>query len=202
MAVSSRRKQENNPASLHAKIQMRQRILEYVRPARVLDLFCGHRTLWREVWQYADAYVGCDLSPWVTTEATRFACDNRRLLRCLDLTSFNVFDLDAFGSPWEQAIILAARRRWKKGEFGAVAITDGSALKTRWGALPNAMRILCGLDSQKIAPTMAGSIDLHRVAIAGFVQRAGLKVKKQWEAVGPPPACVYYAALVVEGTGA
>lgn len=120
----------------------------------------------------------------------------------LDLGQFNVFDLDAFGSPWEQMVILAARRRWKKGEPGGLAITDGSTLKTRRGALPNAMRILCGMAEQKIAPTMAGSEELRRVAIAGFVRRAGVKVTKQWEAVGPPPARVYYAAICFEGVGA
>lgn len=197
-----KKKTENNPKALAAKIQMRERILEQIQPARVLDLFCGHRHLWEAVWRHAGSYVACDAAPWAIGEAPRFACDNRRLLRCLDLAQFNVFDLDAFGSPWEQMVILAARRRWKKGELGALAITDGSTLKTRWGGLPNAMRILCGLAGEKIAPTMADSEELRRVAIAGFVRRAGVKVSKQWEAVGPPPAFVYYAAICFEGIGA
>src|SRR3990172_2102615 len=108
---AGRPKRENHPASLSAKVELRQRVLEAVQPARVLDLFCGGRSLWRAVWQYAQDYVPCDVTPWTIAEASRFVCDNRRLLRSLDLHSFNVFDLDAFGSPWGQMAIPAARRR-------------------------------------------------------------------------------------------
>jgi hypothetical protein len=186
---------------LSAKVQMRERILEEIAPARVLDLFCGHRELWRQVWNRAAEYAGCDASPWALGEAPRYACDNRRLLRCLDLQRFNVFDLDAFGSPWEQLILVAARRKWSKGERGAVAITDGSTLKTRWGDLPFAMRDLCGLSGAKIAATMVGSEDLRRLAVAGFVRRAGVRLTRQWEAIGPQPARLYYAALCFVGIG-
>lgn len=193
------KKRENHPVSLQAKVQLRRHVLEQVKPARVLDLFCGHRTLWREVWQYAERYAACDAFPWTIAEAPRFACDNRRLLRSLDLSAFNVFDLDAFGSPWEQVVILAARRRWAPGELGAVVITDGSTLKTRWGALPNALRVICGFPDDKIAPTVAGAEELRRLAIAGFAKRAGVKIRKQWEAIGPAPAQLYYAAIIFEG---
>lgn len=196
---AGRPKRENHPASLSAKVELRQRVLEAVQPARVLDLFCGGRSLWRAVWQYAQEYVPCDVTPWTIAEASRFVCDNRRLLRCLDLTAFNVFDLDAFGSPWEQMMILAARRCWKADEVGAVVITDGSTLKTRFGELPGAMQVLCGFTGRRIPATLAASDDLRRLALAGFARRAGVRFVKQWEAIGPSPGKLYYAALVFTG---
>ena len=186
---------------MEAKVAMRQRILEQVKPANVLDLFCGHRTLWRQVWQFAENYVGCDARPWELTEPARFVCDNRRLLRCLDLSAFNVFDLDAFGSPWEQVIILAARRKWAAGERGALVVTDGSTLKTRWGQLPRALALLIGVSETKMGATTTGAEEIRRIALAGFARRSGVKILRHWEATGPRPACLYYAAMCFEGLG-
>lgn len=193
------RKRENHPASLNAKVELRRRVLEHVKPAQVLDLFCGKRTLWRQVWQYAQEYTGCDEAPWTIAEAPRFVCDNRRLLRCLDLQAFNVFDLDAFGQPWEQMAILAARRAWHPGEVGAVVLTDGSTLKTRFGEMPRAMQVLCGFSGTRIPATMAKSEELRRLALSGFARRAGIRLQKQWEAIGPHPGFLYYAAIVFTG---
>lgn len=199
MKSPGRLKRENHPLALTAKVGLRRRVLDQVKPARVLDLFCGEQVLWRAVWQYAQEYVGCDDTPWTMAEDPRYACDNRRLLRCLDLQAFNVFDLDAFGSPWEQMTILAARRAWRPGEIGAVVVTDGSTLKTRWGEMPGAMRGLCGFSGTRIPATMVKSEELRRLALAGFARRAGVRPFKQWEAIGPSPAYVYYAAIVFKG---
>jgi hypothetical protein len=72
-------KRENHPASLGAKVAMRQRVLDTVKPARVLEAFCGHHRLFREVWHRADRHVGCDMAPWAPGDPVRFVCDNRRL---------------------------------------------------------------------------------------------------------------------------
>ena len=65
--------------------------------------------MWREVWHEAAAYVGCDLK-WYRDERLAYVADNRRVLRAIDLKPFNVFDFDAWGAPWEQVLILIARR--------------------------------------------------------------------------------------------
>jgi len=184
---------------LNAKVLLRRHVLEAVKPSHILDLFCGERILFRAVWQYAQDYVACDDMAWTIAEEARYVCDNRRLLRCLDLHEFNVFDLDAFGSPWEQMAILAVRRPWDPGERGAIVITDGSTLKTRFGELPGAMQHLCGFTGRRIPATTAGAEDLRRLALAGFARRAGVRPLKQWEAVGPRPAELYYAAVIFTG---
>jgi hypothetical protein len=35
---------------------------------------------------------------------------NWRVMRAIDLAPINVFDFDGWGEPWEQVIMLAARR--------------------------------------------------------------------------------------------
>ena len=151
--MRSRLKVHNTPSATAAKVALRQHVLDRVSPARVLDAFCGGGVMYGAVWRKAKAYVPCDSARWAPGDPVRFVCDNRRLLRCLDLGDFNVFDFDAFGSPWEQVLILAARRRWGTGEKGGLVLTDGSALKTRWGALPAALAELVEGGSRRSAAT-------------------------------------------------
>lgn len=110
------------------QVQIRREVLASVRPARVFDAFSGLGVMWAGAWKLADSYVGCDLDFYVEEPRRRFVGDNRRVMRAVDLQAWNVFDLDAPGSkpPWEQLVILAARRRWGKGERGAVVVTDGA----------------------------------------------------------------------------
>lgn len=193
-------KTDNHPASLKAKIALRENLLGAVGAdkARVLDCFCGHGAMFRAVWHQAGLYMGCDSREWEPTDPPRFIADNRRLLRCLDLQQFNVFDLDAYGSPWEQLLILAARRRWKKGEPGALAITDGSSLKLRWGQIPAAMAAMAGTGGA-CAPATSGGDALMRIALSGFFRRAGIKPVRIWEARGQGSAQVVYTAISFVG---
>jgi hypothetical protein len=92
--------------------------------------------MWTHVWREAAGYVGCDLK-WFADERCCYVADNRRVLRCADLSSFTCFDLDAYGSPWEQALIVAARRETvarargdgradavcRRGDSGSLAMT-------------------------------------------------------------------------------
>ena len=197
--MMARPKKHNTPRALSAKVALRQHVLDHVSPARVLDAFCGRGVMYGAVWNRAREYVPCDSAPWGPGDPVRFVCDNRRLLRCLDLQDFNVFDFDAFEAPWEQVLILAARRKWGTGEKGGLVLTDGSALKTRWGALPAALAELVEGGSRRSAATLAGTKELRRIALARFAKRSGVRILQQWEALGPAPARVYYAAITFEG---
>ena len=125
----------NSPNSLSAKLTMRRHVLAQVSPARVFDAYCGpggerHAGVWRD----AAASVGCDRAWRVEDGRRRYAADTLLVLQSIDLSAFNVFDVDAFGDPWPAAIKVL-RRRWEKAEVGALCVTDGSSMKTRWGAM-------------------------------------------------------------------
>jgi len=53
--------------------------------------------------------------------------DNTLVLRSIDLSRFNVFDIDAFGMPWHQAWIISQRRPIEKGEKVGIAMTSGAS---------------------------------------------------------------------------
>lgn len=192
----------NAPSAKKAKIEMRMRVLDAVRPARVFDAFCGRGEMHRAVWRMAETYVGCDLS-WSTEDSRRrFVADNRRVLRAVDLSEYNVFDFDAFGSPWEQMLILAARRRWAPGERGAVVLTDGSSQRSRYGHAPRALAQQAGTRIDVLPPALATTNALTALAIARWCRSAGVTPLHHWRAEGKPPSRVLYTALVFEGNKA
>lgn len=176
---------DNNVSAHRAKVQIRRAVLEHVKPARVFDAFCGEGVMFREVWKDAAEYIGCDQRDWSPQETIRrFVADNQRVLRCIELDRFNIFDLDAFGSPWEQALIIAARRRWKAGERGGLVVTDGDLL--RMGIHAHGTRQLLGLQMRRnrtggdfFAGADTRMID---VLIGRWCERSGVRLLKAWGA--------------------
>jgi hypothetical protein len=130
------------------KIVIRQRLLAEIERPAVLEAFAGSGHIWRECYQGLP-YLGLDLKPWPTGR-NLLKVDNRKFLRAADLSEFNVFDLDAYGSPWHQFLIVLHRRSLAPGEKIAVAITDGLNFKMRMSSLPDGLRpylnIPAGLD--------------------------------------------------------
>lgn len=197
---------DNTKKSHGAKVELRLRVLEHVTPAHVFDAFCGLGEMYRGAWKNAASYVGCDERPWdPKDERRRFVADNRRVLRAIDLHAFNVFDLDAYGGPWEQLHIIAARRTWKTGERGAVILTDGSTRKTRLGQGSHAMNSLVGAKTLRaFGVSLKSSASMADAALRAWYARAGVVPKKSWMAQslggdnGGSPG-MRYTAVVFEG---
>lgn len=192
-------KVENAAHGWKAKVEIRTRVLEALTPAKtvVFDAFAGPGLMWSEVWKRAADYVGCD-ETWHEDDRCCFVADNRRVLRCIELAPFTCFDFDAYGSPWEQALIVAARRRVKPGERIGLVLTEGTSLKTRFGGLPHALRQAAGL-------TRAGELGAGRIhdevverALHGVVRRMGCAVVRQWRAIGSTASQMRYIGAVIE----
>lgn len=96
--MSGPRKVDNGSPRLKAEI--RRRLLAELDEPRVCDLFCGGGEMYRRAYQgVAVEYVGVDAEKVHDPELC-LRMDNRRYIAGHDLTRFNVFDLDAYGSPW------------------------------------------------------------------------------------------------------
>lgn len=197
MRARGKKKYNNHPSALSAKIDIRSRVLDMVGPrTAVFDAFAGEGQLYRQVWCRADYYVGCDRN-WYRDARLMYVADSRRVMRAIDLGQFNVFDLDAWGSPWEFALIICARRSVKPKETIGLVITDGSSLKMRMGGLPHALAQLAG-----VAPWIVGAQrapDLIDRAIAEVSRRLRCRLVKRWEAQGTSGARMRYIGLVLEG---
>ncbi len=190
-------KVNNHAVAGKAKALLRLNVLGEIERAVVFDAFAGSGEMFRQVWHQAAGYVGCDTT-WYRDERRVFVADNRRVLRAIDLAPFNVFDLDSYGSPWEQAIIIAARRPVQRGERIGLVLTEGSGLKLKLGGYPAALRLLAGLRGAP-AGGARGQDELTDRAIAGLCRRMGAQVLRRWQARGKTGAGVRYIGLVIEG---
>ena len=189
---ATRRQRRNDPAVRMAKAQLRRNVLTAIGPdeACVFDAFAGKGEMWGLVWRDAGGYVGCDRD-WFSDERMAYVADNRRVMRHIDLSLFNIFDLDSFGGPWEQAIIMAARRQVKPGERIGLVLTDGSNLDLSLGGMTAPLREIAGFTS-----IPAGAACSH----AEIIERAINGVcRRMWEAKGASGAKVRHIALVLEG---
>lgn len=201
MSVSSARfspKTDNNPKAFKAKVAIRQHLLAAIgAKAAVFDAFAGQGEMYRAVWSTAVAYTGCDLKH-MRDERMMFAADNRRVLRAIDLAPFNVFDLDAYGSPWEQAIIIADRRPVKAGELVALALTEGAGFAYKSNVMPIAIRVLTGLRPGVVGLAKKQDNVINR-AIAGLAKRMRCDVVSRWQAEGRTGASMRYVGLILRG---
>jgi hypothetical protein len=198
-----RDKADNNPRALKAKVDIRQRVLEAVREqsshTAVFDAFAGSGQMYSSVWCHADSYVGVDLK-WARDERLMFAADNKRVLRAVDLAPFNICDLDSHGSPWEQAIIIADRRRVAPGEIFGIVLTEGTAFAYQVNVVPAAIRVLTGLKPGIVGLGRKQDSIIDR-AIAGLANRMRCTVVKRWQAASDAKARMRYIGLVLRGNG-
>lgn len=195
---ASGKKTNNHPKSAAMKIALRRHLLDAIPAARVFDAFAGSGKMYREVWREATAYTGCDLK-WYRDERSVFVCKCERAMRAIDLADFNVFDLDAYGSPWTQVRILAARRRLAPGERIGLALTDGSGLKLKLGQCPKALAELCRLTRDKTP----GINRVHGVLIDKALDEVcrimQARVVARWDHTRPGNSEMRYLAVVIEG---
>ena len=191
-------KKHHSAAAWGAKVEIRERVLQFVGAgkARVFDAFAGVGELHEAVWRLAAHYEGCD-SKLYLDKRTMFCADNRRVLRCIDLALFNIFDLDAFGSPWEQAGIIAARRPVAKGERLGLVLTLGEGLKLKLGGMPPALGRLAGFT--RGVPGALRDGEIADRAIRGIARRMGCEIAHRWQAERKRGSNTRYVGLALRG---
>lgn len=186
-----------HPAAHRAKIQLRQHVARVMpKPLRVLDLYAGPGDMYREAWRPAGAsYVGCDLE-WYRDERLLYVADNTRLLRSLDLREFNVFDLDAFGSPWDPIWIIMHRRpRLAAGDMLALCLTEGTSMRARLGWVTSTLARLAGIDPA--SKGAAGEFDtLVIAALKQVAAHMGGTISYLWTA---KRKWQIYCSVVIQG---
>lgn len=190
---------DNHKGAERAKATIREHVLRAIGPekAHVLDAFCGvDGVMHKRVWKHAAGYTGID-KEWPRDDRRVFVGDNRRILRCIDLEPFNVFDFDAHGAPWEQVVIAAHRREWIRGERVAFVITDASGLKLVFDRLPKATSYLSGLP-QRLRGSFYARELVFDSCVAGLMKIINGRVLEQWRATRHHGAAATYAGIIVD----
>lgn len=203
------KKIHNSAPAMGVKVELRRRALEHVPSPRVLDVFCGPvGEMYARVWHDALHYAGIDREWSQDDKRRRFVGDNTTILRSIDLGAYNVFDLDAFGSPWTQMVILAARRRWARGEVGAVVLTDASNMHDRFGSTNAAIAQLLDVRRTGLPPGADNALSLGDMAATAWADRCNVEPIHRWKKeMGASArgahgnAVMVYSALVFRGRG-
>lgn len=197
-------KVDNFAEALPAKIALRREALEAVTGPRVLDLFAGRGHMFDQVWSRAEAYTGGDheILQVLAHKAACYHADAEVLLRALDLTGWNVFDFDAYGSPWREVTILAARRRLRPGERVAVVLTDGAPRRAQLGLTAHALADLAGEDPKIVGAHRRWPI-LVRQAMDEVARRMGgalVSLRQADASLGKHG--IWYGMAVLQGAAA
>lgn len=79
------------------KIKLRKKAVEHLKEVRVLDLFAGENRIWSQI--KTDYYFGVEKEKG---KGKNLNVDNLRVIENLDLSKFNVIDVDSYGIPFNQ----------------------------------------------------------------------------------------------------
>lgn len=117
----------------------------------VMDCFCGDGILWRGVKSLTEREIMVlPIDTKKTLTEFYLVGSNKDYLRIMDLTKYNVVDLDAYGVPFDQLCILFERQY-----AGVVFVTF---IQTMYGRLPlGLLRAIGFTDTQiKKSPALFG----------------------------------------------
>ena len=197
-SIANLSKTDNASGYTKAKINIRELVLAAIgAKAAVFDAFAGEGHMHDAVWHKAASYTGCD-ERFFADKRLAFVADNRRVLRALDLAQFNVFDLDAYGSPWEQAYIVARRRALKPGERIGVVITEGTGMKMKMGGIPRVLSMLSGIKAKPGLGKGDVQDDVIARAILRIAELMNASIERRWQATGKVGSRMVYCGLVLK----
>lgn len=139
---------KTNNAKIDAKIELRKSI--DCKELSVLECFCGKGEMFDAVWKNAYHYEGIDIEEQNDKRIVHKG-DCALILKKLNLDNFQVFDIDAYGSPYEcLQIIFQKIKKIKKSKTYHFFITDGIDIDLRMGKIENFFGLLSGLKVKKL----------------------------------------------------
>lgn len=97
-------------ANIGKKISLRKQATQGLKTLNVLDLFAGNNTLWSSF--KCDRYYGVEKQKG---KGNNLNTDNIRIIQSLDLSGFNVIDVDSYGIPFNQMYELFNNPSLKSG---------------------------------------------------------------------------------------
>ncbi len=128
-------KDQTDNSYLEAKISLRIRHLPTKKKLRVLDCFHGTGLIWDIIRRHFPKreilVLGIDIDR--NKPGVYLVGDNKKFLMTMNLSAFDVFDLDAYGVPCDQVEAILSNPTFCQGRFFVTMIQSG------FGCLPNKM---------------------------------------------------------------
>ena len=153
-------------------MSIRDRLLKRIKSPNVLDCFAGSGRIRREVYVKCK-YTGLDLDPVENSDILKI--DNIKFLRSQNLSEFNMFDLDAYGSPWRQFITIMSRKTFTQNT--GFALTESLFGNPRHEPLPLGMKPFVGIPKKMYVPHLVRHRHFFpRLMVYQFAKNNNLKI--------------------------
>jgi hypothetical protein len=136
---------KTNNAKITAKEKLR--VIQGINNLSVLDIYCGAGEMYNAVWNKAKSYEGIDIKEFTDGRKLHIG-DAPQILKKINIDKFDVFDIDAYGSPYECLLIILNKIKTRK--IRHFIITDGIEIDLRMGNIEQFFGILTGVESRKI----------------------------------------------------
>lgn len=186
------------------KAELRRRLvteLGGIAEARVLETHAGPGVMRLAAYKGVADWLGVDSDP---ASPDSIHADNRLVLRAIDLGRFNLFDVDAFGSPWEQLWIVSMRREIKRGEQLGIALTSGTQggqamMSPTLKSAGWSQQMLTAVNTDPNQPQRVFAGERGAVALAQrliLVWFSGCEVVRFWSARSPSGVAWYFGAVL------
>jgi hypothetical protein len=200
----SRAPKKTHNTALSAKVNLRRWLVQELGgQPNIIDCFCAAGMLWDRAYDKTPNYLGLDIRQFDDARRT-IVCDSKRFLRHADvrLEDFDLFDLDAFGSPMEHLAIICSRIRLEPGRRVGFVLTDGTGFNARMNGTPKGLLKFVGVSPHKRTSVQSDFRDeIAARAVAKCLAIAGLKSLEAKRAqVGEAGAAMRYAAILAEAT--
>lgn len=157
--------------------------------------------LWERAYDKTKNYLGLDKRQF-DDERRTIVCDSARFLRHQDvrLAQWDLFDLDAFGSPLEHLAILGHRLRVEPGRRVGICLTDGTGFNSKMNGTPHGLLRYVGLNPHKGTRVQADyREEVFGLAVTKAIRTARLTVIQGKESKKTGGSEMRYTALLCEG---
>ncbi len=115
-------------SNIEAKVQLRNLFLSTIQTPSILECFAGEQRI---------LYNACYKNyPCISLDKKKIdgvlCIDNKKFIASRDLSKFNFFDLDAYGSPYDLLLNIFKKKHKEDSEF-CIIVTDGLARNLGYG---------------------------------------------------------------------
>ena len=122
---------KTNNAKTNAKKELRQSVFSEISNQKVIEVFCGSGEMYHAVWKDAEKYTGIDKVKFFDERHT-ICGDAEKAIRLININDYNIFDIDAYGSPYEILNYIIDKIDDSNRKIGFV-ITDGINMDLKLG---------------------------------------------------------------------
>lgn len=139
---------KTNNAKINAKEKLRY--FKNINDLSVLDIFCGSGEMFKKTWKDAKNYEGIDIKKYDENDKRILHIgDAPAIIKNLtNINKFDIFDIDAYGSPYECLFLLSNKITVNKEKH--FIITDGIEIDLRMGNIEQFFSILSNITAKKI----------------------------------------------------